>query len=248
MLKKRFKSTNNLIVLLDQLNIRKGDNVILHSNLGGLYQFEEKLSPEHFLKFILNYLGEKGTLLIPTYNYNFTKGEPFSRRKSKSQVGLLGNSLIKKYYKSRTIAPVFSHIVFGRLKKLIFKCDIENVFGDQSIFSILKKKNFKILCFCCSPKNITFLHFIEQQLKVNYRYNKLFHGISEKKKITIKYFVGKKHIDYSPKEKKILKLVNNKQFRETEYGRFKSYSVEANYLFKELRKKIKKRNNYIIGK
>ena len=62
----------------------------------------------------------------------------------------------------------------------------------------------------------------------------------------IKYYVGKKNVDYSIKEKKILKLINKKQFREILFGRFKVYVVNSNYLFNILKKKISSNKDYLI--
>ena len=249
MLKKKFKSIDKLSLLFKQLDIKKNDNVILHSNIAGLYQFENSNNKNYinyFKKFIVKYIGSKGTLLIPTYNYDFINGGSFNQKESKSQVGLFGDYLLRKYYKSRTISPIFSHLVFGKLKKQIFDSDTKEVFGKKSVFAIIKKKKFKIVCFCCSPKAITFIHFIEKTLKVNYRSNKVFSGYLNKKKTNVKYYAGKKNIDYSLKENKILKLINNKEFRECDYGRFKCYSVNSDFLFKELKKKIKIKQNYLI--
>ncbi len=249
MLKRKFKSFEKLSLLFKQLDVKKNDNIILHANIAGLYQFENNKNRNYinyFIKFIINYIGPKATLLIPTYNYDFINGISFSQKKSKSQVGLLGDYLLKKNYRSRTLSPIFSHLVFGKLKKQIFDSDIKEVFGSRSVFAIIKNKRFKIICFCCSPKAITFIHFIEKSLKVNYRSNKIFTGYLNKKKTSIKYYAGNKNIDYSLKENKILKLINNKEFRECDYGRFKCYSVNSEFLFKELKKKIKKKQNYLI--
>lgn len=249
MLEKKLKSRLKLISLFKKLNIKNGDNVVFHSNIAGLYQFEKKINfkiCDFFLKFILEYIGPTGTLLIPTYNYKFTQGKKYSRKKSVSQVGTFGNLLIKKYFKSRTFAPIFNHLVFGNLKDEIFNCDDKETFGDNSVFSKLIKKNFKIICFCCSANSMTFIHFIEKKMNVNYRFNKFFTGFVEKKKIKIKYFAGKKKFDYIIKQKKILNLIDNKQFIEASFGKFKCYSVNTNFLFKKLKKKILKKNNYLI--
>ena len=210
MLNKKLKSTSKLISLFKRLNLKKNDNIIFHSNISGLYQYEKKINInicKLFLKTILNYIGKEGTLLIPTYNYNFTKGKTYERNKTDCQVGLLGNILLKKFYKSRTYDPVFSHLVFGKLKKDLFNCDYKESFGDRSIFSKIIQKKFKIVCFCCSVNNITFIHYIE---------------------------------------KKILKLINNRQFRSTTFGKFNSYCVKSDFIFKKLKKIINKQNNYLI--
>ena len=250
MYKKKLKNIKKLNNLFSRLNIKKGENLVFHSNIAGLDQFEKKQKKnkdyEEFLKFLINYIGKNGTLLIPTYNYDFTKGKKYQRRTTKSQVGTFSNILLKKYYKSRTFDPIFSHLVFGKLKKEIFNCKSNEVFGDESIFEIIYRKKFKIISFCCSPSSITFLHFIEKKLKVNYRYDKFFEGFCEGKKIKVKYYVGKKKINYFIKEKKVLNLVDNKQFKKVLFGRFNTFVVKANYLFKILKKKIDKDQNYLI--
>lgn len=250
MLKKKLKSEDKIKKLFRKLNIKKSDNVLLHSNIGGLYQYENEITLQNcdlFLKILLRLITKKGTLLIPTYNYNFTKGGSYNRKTTQSQVGKLSNILLKKYYKFRTFAPVFSHLVFGSLKKKIFNCDYKEVFGDNSIFSLIYKKNFKIICFCCSVSAITFLHFIEKKLNVKYRHNKYFTGfINSKKKFEIKYFAGKKKIDYKIKEKNLLKLIDKKKFKEVNFGRFKVYSVDSKYLYNLLKKKISRQDNYLI--
>ena len=153
MLKKKiFK--DKLSNLLKKLKILPGDNVLIHSNTAGIHQFLDNKKNENlnfFIKVILDYIGKKGTLVFPTYNYDFTKRKTFNRKKSPSHVGELGNFLIKQKSSNRTYDPVFSHIVFGKLKKDLFSCDIKDAFGDKSIFNYILKKNFKIICFCCSP-------------------------------------------------------------------------------------------------
>ena len=253
MSKKKFKQIKKLNSLFDRLKINKNDSIVLHSNFAGIYQYEKSFSNkfyEKFLNFLLKRIGKKGTILIPTYNYDFTKGRIFDRDKSKSNVGSFGNYLIKRYSKNRTFEPIFNHIVFGKLKSLIFNSQIDESFGNKSVFSKMEKNDFKVVCFCCSPSTMTLIHFVEKKMNVKYRYNKYFIGYlkdkKNKKKITLKYHVGKKKIDYSLKEEKILDLIDQKNFIESTYGRFNCYSVRAKYLINELKRKIKNKNNYLI--
>jgi aminoglycoside 3-N-acetyltransferase len=255
LLKKKFNQKKNLKLLFDRLKIKKNDCILFHSNIAGIYQFKKKVEKKilkTFLQFILNRIGSNGTVLFPTYNYDFTKGKVFNSKNSNSQVGEFSNYLLKTYQINRTTEPIFNHLVFGKLKSNIFNSKIYDAFGNQSVFSIVEKKNFKIVCFCCSPDNMTFLHYIEQKLNVKYRYNKYFSGYAinkkKKKQLLLKYFVGKKNMDYKIKEEKLLNLTDKKNFIATPYGRFNCYSVKAQYLLKILKPKIKKNNNYLITK
>ena len=121
MLKKK-SFEKKLTFLFNALRIRKHDNIIIHSNSAGISQFENIINKNkynRFFKFIKNRIGKKGTILIPAYNYDFTKKGIFDPKKTPSQVGSLSNFLLKKYFKNRSNEPVFSHLIFGKLKKKI---------------------------------------------------------------------------------------------------------------------------------
>ena len=245
MSKRKLKS--KIEKLFKDLKILRNDNVIIHSNAAGIYQFLYKKNNKKlklFIETIKNYIGRNGTVLIPTYNYDFTKGKTFQLDKSLSQVGELGNILIKPNLKNRTLEPVFSHIVYGKLKNKILNCDTKEAFGDKSVFNYILNKNFKIICFCCSPSTMTFIHFIEKKVKVDYRYNKYFKSLIQvdgKKEIfKYKYCVGKKSIDYSLKEKKIYKLLGKKLIIKN-FGRFNCSQINTKLLFKMIENKLLKK-------
>ncbi len=245
---------NSIKNLLKDLKVRKGDNIIIHSNVAGIYQFSKKKQNLKknlvlFFKNILNYIGKDGTVLVPAYNYDFTKGKNFDRKKSLSQVGELGNFLNREYPENRTFDPVFSHIVFGRLKDKIFSCDIKEAFGKKSVFDLILNKNFKILCFCCSPASMTFIHFLEKKLNVSYRYDKNFKSSitfkSKKIFVKYKYCVGKKNYNYNLKENKIINLLGKKLVNKN-FGKFKCYQIGAKNLYKETKRELSNDKFFLI--
>ncbi len=240
--------------LFKNLKISRGDNILVHSNTAGIHQFlddKKEKNLKFFIDLVLDIIGKKGTLLIPTYNYDFTRGKTFNRKKSPSQVGELGNFLIKLNSSNRTYEPVFSHIVFGKLKENLFNCNVKEAFGNKSIFNYILNKNFKILCFCCSPASMTFIHFIEKKINVNYRFDKYFksYSIVNNKKIEAKYkyCVGKKNIDKSLKEKKIYKLLGSKLLMK-DFGHFSCSQINTKILFNTVKSKLKKNNRFLINK
>ena len=242
-----------LDILFKSLKIKKGDKIIIHSNTAGILQFYKKNKEDLckiFISYLKKYIGRNGVIIIPTYNYQFTKNNDFNIQTTKSEVGYFSNYLIQKNWDKRTLDPVFSHIIFGKISKFYFKNINTEAFGKDSIFSSFQKNNFKIFCFCCSPNNITFLHFIENILKVSYRFVKRFTGNliykGYKKKIIYKYNVGKKSLDYSIKEKNIAKILNNKEFKRKKFGKFECYLFESNALIKKLSKILEKNEYYLI--
>ena len=90
---------------------------------------------------------------------------------------------------------------------------------------------------------MTFLHFLEKQNNVSYRYNKIFKLQNQ----SYKYFVGKKKIDYSLKEKNINKLIDQKYFIKKNYGRYSCYSTSCKFLAKKIKDKLKKNINFLIS-
>jgi aminoglycoside 3-N-acetyltransferase len=237
--------------LFRSLNIKKGDKLIIHTNIAGLFQFSNNSkSMSLFLNLILKKIGPTGTLVIPTYNYDFTKGKPYIKNKSPSHVGMFTNYLLKKYSKKRTNNPIFSHLIFGKLSKALHLSDNFEMFGERSIFANLLRFDFKIICFCCSPAFITLIHYFEKILDVDYRFDKFFKGKIKihNKLITkvIKYRVGKKKINYKIKEKNLLELFKKNNFLEKPFGRFLCYSVKASYFYSSIKKKIQKNSKFLI--
>jgi|TARA_B100000315_G_C14586467_1_gene593305 aminoglycoside 3-N-acetyltransferase len=253
LLRKEIDLEKKISILLKKLKIEHGSNVLLHSNSAGIYQFSKnKKYLEIFIKKLIKRIGNNGTLVIPTYNYDFTKKVTFDKIKSPSQVGNLSNYLLRKYHSKRTSDPIFSHLIFGKLFKILSNCDNSEVFGDKSIFSKFLNYNFKIVCFCCPLNKMTFLHFIEKKMEVKYRFNKYFLGKiklkNKSKLLKIKYYVGKRSIDYKLKNKNLLKLVKGKKFLSVNFGRFLCYSVDTKYLYNSLIKYLKKDKFFLIRK
>ena len=237
--------------LLNKLKIKKGSKVLLHSNSAGLLQFLKKTqSLDIFFKIFIKKIGKEGTLVVPTYNYDFTKGYSFDKNKSLSQVGAFTNYLLKKYKQNRTNDPIFSHLIFGKLYRKLNNCKNEEVFGRNSIFAHFEKYNFQIVCFCCPPTKMTFLHYIEKKMNVKYRFNKIFNGkikIKNKYKvIKVKYYAGKKNINYIIKDNNLMKLINKRKFREESFGRFLCYVVRTKYLANIVGKKLSKNQYFLI--
>ena len=240
--------------MLSSMKIKKNDNILFHSNMAGIYQFFEKSQrkevDKHFLDFLIEYIGKKGTIIFPAYNFTFARGKIYNKLTAPSETGNFANFLLKRFPKNRSAEPIFSHFVFGKLKERIFKCETNEAFGNESIFDFIYKKNFKIICFCCPPRRMTFLHFIEKKMCVPYRYNKYFKSKikinNHTKPFVLKYYVGKKGQDYEIKNENVLNLFKNKKNFQINFGRFRCYHTNTTKLFKLSSKKIKKNNQYLI--
>ena len=77
--------------------LQKGDKVLLHSNLKYLIKslLNKKIifNIDNIIDSILEFLGHKGTLVVPTFNFDFCHEKPFSFLDTKSQMGILSEAL-----------------------------------------------------------------------------------------------------------------------------------------------------------
>ena len=115
----------------------------------------------------------------------------------------LPTSPLKEYKVKRSLDPIFSYAIKGKLKKKLLRSKVEVCFGEQSIFKKIEDYNFKIFGFCCPLNTMSFIHYIEKKMGVKYRFSKIFVSTfirdNKKQKIKLEYFVGKKNIDYKLK-------------------------------------------------
>ena len=90
--------------------------------MAGIYQFFEKSQrkevDKHFLDFLIEYIGKKGTIIFPAYNFTFARGKIYNKLTAPSETGNFANFLLKRFQKkNRSAEPIFSHFVFGKIKR-----------------------------------------------------------------------------------------------------------------------------------
>ena len=208
----------DLITCLDNCGLKRGDTVCVHSELFGfgtpLLTRAEFLSA--ILKCFWQVLGEKGTLLMPTFTYSFCKNLAFDKANSKSTMGVLSEFFRKQNGVFRTNEPIFSFGVAG-FKQEAFSKDYASCFGKGCVYDTLTKENGKIMLFGTQDLGYTFTHFVEEEAKVSYRYYKDFSGLlinekGEKFTKSIRYFVrnlNKNSVLSIAKQRNLLKSTNN---------------------------------------
>jgi aminoglycoside 3-N-acetyltransferase len=165
---------------LKKVGVEEGDIILVHSDgspamhLGDFEWWEDALD---FLKqCFLNVLGKDGTLFVPTFNYDFGKGKPYSHEKSPSQVGMFSNNILFDQRSIRSFHPIFSFAGIGRDAKEICNHVSKSAFGEGSVFHKLHQMNAKIVFFNVGFRVCTFLHYVEQCKGVEYRFLKTFNG------------------------------------------------------------------------
>jgi aminoglycoside 3-N-acetyltransferase len=155
----------------------KGDTVFLHSDALVTAELEgndinEKA--ETLFAGILDAIGDEGTLVVPTFTYSATKGEVYNVQETKSDVGLLTEYFRNRPGVIRSLNPAFSVAVSGANAGAFAETSIDDCFGENTCFDLLYKLNGWIFTLGCSFDRVTFIHYVDQAAKVDYRYFKTF--------------------------------------------------------------------------
>ncbi len=247
-------NTTDISKSLSKLGLKRTDTVMIHgdaivSTQLNLKKFEKDIL-NLYLDILIDYFYPNGTIVIPTYTYNMTNNKVFDKYKSPSKIGLFSESFRMKQNVIRSNHPIFSVSSIGKFSKKLTNYNLEDCFGKNSFFDIFTKLDGKIVCMGCPLERITYLHYVEQKFKVDYRYLKKFScAYREKnqiKKIKISYYVRDLNksasLDFKFFSKKIKNIIKNSKF-----GRFNFSSIESKALLKKSKLLIKKYPHILVG-
>lgn len=166
---------NELVLNFQKLGITKGDVLLVHSSyksFGGV-----KGGPQTVIDALKHILSEEGTLIVPTFNYDFCDGVPFDIRKTPSKMGIISELVRSDKDSKRSLDPVFSFAVFGKQRDYLTNLKSKHSFGQNSIFAKLRELNAKIMIIGLTyNESMTFFHHIEETQGCDYRFFKKFEG------------------------------------------------------------------------
>lgn len=161
------------------LGIQPGDTVFVHSSYSSLSRTPGGVEngPQTVIDALLSIIKETGTLIMPTFNYDFLRGAKWDIRNSPSQMGILTELVRQDPHAKRMFHPIYSVAAIGKLADEIESLESTDCFGETTIFKKLRDWNAKILVIGLPySKSFTFLHHVEQLANVDYRYLKEFSG------------------------------------------------------------------------
>ena len=169
----------DFINFLDNLKINKGDILYIASDITRILlhhkRKEEKFYANDLIDYFLERVGSKGSLLFPTFNWGFCKGETFDYNKTPSETGSLSKIALLREDFLRTKHPIYSFVVKGKDQDYLYNLDDESGWGPKSLFAYFYENNAKNLFIGIDYKNgFTFDHYFEEKIGVDYRYFKYF--------------------------------------------------------------------------
>ncbi len=239
--------------ILTKLNIRKGDTVLVNSNILRIIMMTKgKINAPDLIEILKKKVTKKGTLIFPTYSWDFCKFKKFDYFKTKSVCGSLSNFSLKDKDFIRSNNPIFSFSIFGKNKNKIANMRHSDCFSINSPFGYIIKNNGKNLFIDIDHKDAnTFVHVVEQLHRVNYRYSKNFSGTyinksKKKKKIIIKMYVRKPYVKSTIIKKDSDKIFKEKNFlKELRFKKVNFSVLSISGSFRLLCDRIKNKNNLI---
>lgn len=178
-------SRRSLLEALYAIGLQRGDGVMVHSALHFLGR------PEGGAEMILHVLAEtlgvdledpspeasQGTLVVPTFNFAFARGEPFDLQTTPSVgMGTFSELVRQHHLARRTPHPLQSVAVIGRYASDLAGRHTPGAFDRGSAFERMIELDFKILLLGADVQAISLLHYAEQRVGVPYRYWKEFRG------------------------------------------------------------------------
>lgn len=164
-----------LLQLPSLLGIKENDCLFIGSDISNWAQCARKEGVAFDVNAFIDSIQQalpQGTIVIPAYTDNLKNGDTFDSKKSKPTTGALSNKIQKRTDFSRTADPLHSVFVWGKDAEEILSLSDKSTFGENSIFGFLHRKNAKmILIDVHFQDSFTFVHYVEERLKVAYRKN-----------------------------------------------------------------------------
>lgn len=162
------------------MGINRGDIVFISSDSRVLMyeaiENNKSYDLNEFIDGLIECVGKKGTIIFPTYNWDFCKGKTFDYKNTPSKTGTIGSFALKRDDFKRTEHPIYSFAVYGRYQEEL--CNMSNIdsFGIDSPFDFFRRHNVKNYIIDVSLQHsFTYVHYVEQQSGVvDYRFIKNF--------------------------------------------------------------------------
>jgi aminoglycoside 3-N-acetyltransferase len=158
-----------------ELGVEQGDTLLVHSSYKSLGPVDG--GPQTVIRALEAALGEEGTLIMPTFNFDFNKGVPWDVRTTPSKMGVLTELVRTDPRARRVFHPFYSFAILGKHAEMLGSLRYKSSYERNSVFGKLRDLDGKIMVIGLSYTNsMTFFHHIEQMEGVDYRFLKQFTG------------------------------------------------------------------------
>ncbi len=166
---------NDLVSGFKDLGLQAGDTVLVHSSYKSFGGVEG--GPQDVIEALFDVLTPEGTLIMPAFNFDFNKGQPWDVRTTPSQMGIITEIARTDQRFKRVFHPIYSFSIAGKYAGELTGVRYKSSYERSSVFGRLRDLDGKIMVIGLSYNNsMTFFHHIEQMEGVDYRFIKYFTG------------------------------------------------------------------------
>tara|TARA_B110000971_G_scaffold96370_1_gene99094 strand:+ start:19 stop:774 length:756 start_codon:yes stop_codon:yes gene_type:complete len=199
--------------LFKQLKIKKGDKIVVHSNLF-TFGFNSPKLPKIIIRNLKLAVGFGGAIIMPLYTFERSTTHVFDKKKiyKNKYTSLLSEIFFKEKKVIRSNCPIHSHIGYGKKSDILLQSNPSNTYGRKSDFQLMKINKFKLLLLGCSAQEgATYFHQVEAMENTSYG-----KWISFEKKIILNNKIKKMRVNFFEKKKvrhnlnKSLELISKK--------------------------------------
>ena len=206
---------------LRQVGIGRGDIVFSHTAPAALGLPAGVRAPDDVFAVIhaaiRAVIGDEGTFLVPAYTYSFTKGQAFDPASTPSAVGRFPDWLREQPGALRSLDPMFSVVGVGPKAERLFRDLPADSFGPGCLYERMLEHSAKIVNIGLDLNYLTFIHHVERELGVPYRFEKIFHGRmkvgDQWRDIAWTYYVRHLFTNTEPDLTRFLRLANERGLR-----------------------------------
>ncbi len=166
---------DDLVSGFRNLGVDAGDTLLVHSSYKSFGPVDG--GPQTVVNALEAALGPEGTLIMPTFNFDFNKGQPWDVRSTPSKMGVLTELVRVDPRAKRVFHPFYSFAILGKHAEMLSSLRYKSSYERNSVFGKLRDLDGKIMVIGLSYTNsMTFFHHIEQMEGVDYRFLKQFTG------------------------------------------------------------------------
>lgn len=196
---------DDFINSLHSAGIKEGDCILVHSNISALGMWEELYQDnilENIKQCILEVLGEKGTLCVPAYFYEYVRNAtPFDIKHTppSKELGVFSNYIFSDENVKRSINPLTSICAIGDKSEFIVGGKTGQSYGFDTPWDRLMKVNAKMVFIGIDLRSMTFIHHCEHAMCVPHLYQKLFTTkvYNDKEEINIPICSQVRYLDFN---------------------------------------------------
>ena len=166
-----------LVEGFQKLGVEQGDTLLVHSSYKSFGEVDG--GPQTVIRALEAALGTdgEGTLIMPTFNFDFNKGEAWDVNTTPSRMGFLTELVRTDPRAKRVFHPFYSFAILGKHAEMLGSLRYKSAYERDSVFGKLRDLDGKIMVIGLSYNDsMTFFHHIEQMEGVDYRFLKQFTG------------------------------------------------------------------------